>query len=91
MVNIFKILRVCVCVCVCMLSHFGHVQLCDPMDCRPQGSSVHGSSPDKNTGVSCHALLQGIFSTQEMNPCLLCLLHWQVDSLPLVPPGKPTI
>ena len=21
---------------------------------------------------------------------LLCLLHWQVGSLPLVPPGKPT-
>ena len=24
-----------------------------------------------------------------LNSCLLCLLHWQVDSLPLVPPGKP--
>ena len=28
-------------------------------------------------------LLQGIFPTQESNPSLLCLLHWQVDSLPL--------
>ena len=26
----------------CMLSHFSHVQLCDPMDCSPAGSSVHG-------------------------------------------------
>ena len=25
--------------------------LCDPMDCSPQGSSVHGNSPGKNTGV----------------------------------------
>ena len=48
-------------------------------------------SPDKNTGVSCHALLQGIFPTQGSNPCLLCLLHWQESSLPLVPPGKPKI
>ena len=25
---------------------------------------------------------------QGSNPCLLCLLHWQVDSLPLAPAGK---
>ena len=46
-------------------------------------------SPGKNTGVACHALLQGIFLTQGSNPCLLCLLHWQVGSLPLALPGKP--
>ena len=28
-------------------------------------------SPGKNTGVGCHFLLQGIFQTQELNPCLL--------------------
>ena len=37
--------------------------------------------PGKNTTVSCHFLLQGIFPTQGSN--LLWLLHWQVDSLPL--------
>ena len=47
------------------------------MDCSPPGSSVHGISPGKNTGVGCHALLQGIFPTQGSNPRLLCLLHWQ--------------
>ena len=41
------------------------------------------ASPGNNTGVGCHALLQGIFPTQRSNPCLLCLLHWQVGSLPL--------
>ena len=46
-------------------------------------------SPGKNTGVGCHFLLQGIFLTQGSNPRLLCLLHWQMGSLPLVPPGKP--
>ena len=30
--------------------------------------------PGKNTGVGCHFLLQGIFPTQESNPCLLCLI-----------------
>ena len=25
-----------------MLSRFSHVRLCDPMDCGPPGSSVHG-------------------------------------------------
>ena len=34
---------------------------CDPMDCSPPGSAVHGISRGKNTGVSCHFLLQGIF------------------------------
>ena len=37
----------------------------DPMDyCSPPGSSVHGGSPGKNTGVGGHALLQGVFPTQ---------------------------
>ena len=44
--------------------------LCDPMDCSPSGSSVHGDSPGKNIGVGCHALLQGIFPTQRSNPGL---------------------
>ena len=39
----------------------------------------------------CHALLQGVFPTQGSYPCLLCLLYWQVGSLPLVLPGEPTL
>ena len=41
------------------------------MDCSPPGSSVHGDSPGKNTGVSCHALLQGLVPNQGWNPGLL--------------------
>ena len=44
--------------------------LCNPMDCSPPGSSVHGDSPGKNTGVGCHALLQGIFPIQGSKPGL---------------------
>ena len=45
-------------------------------------------SPGKSTGVGCYFLLQGIFPTQGLKLHLLNLLHWQTDSLPLVPPGK---
>ena len=41
------------------------------------------NSPGKNTGVSCYALLQGIFPIQEKNRCFFCLLNWQAGSLPL--------
>ena len=57
-----------------------YLTLCNPMDCSPPGSSVHEDSPGKNIGLGCHALLQGIFPTQELNPHLLCLLHWQMGS-----------
>ena len=46
-------------------------------------------SPGKNIGVSCCALLQGIFPIQGSNLHLLHLLPWQAGSLPLEPPGKP--
>ena len=39
--------------------------------------------PGKSTGVDCHFLLQRILLTQESHLSFLCLLHWQVDSLPL--------
>ena len=56
--------------------------LCDPMDCSPPGSSVHVDFPGKNTGVGCHAFLQGIFPIQGSDPgfphsrqILYCLSH----------------
>ena len=41
--------------------------------------------PGKNTGTGCHILIQGIFWTQGSSLCLLRLLHWQANSLPLPP------
>ena len=41
------------------------------MGCSLPGSSVHGDSPGKNTGVGCYALLQMIFPTLGSNPGLL--------------------
>ena len=78
---------VCVCVCVCVKSLQLCPSLCDPMDCSPPGYSILGFS-SKNTGVDCHALLQDIFLIQGSNLHLLCLLLWQVYSLPIALPGK---
>ena len=43
--------------------------------------------------MDCHALLQGIFTTQGLNSRLFCLLHWKwvVGSLLLMTPGKSQI
>ena len=60
--------------------------LCDSMDYSLLGSSVHGDSPGKNTGVGCHTLLQGILPTQGSNPGLPHC-RW---TLPAEPPGKPS-
>ena len=67
---------------VCLVTQ-SCLTLCDPMGCSPPGFSVHRDSPGKNTGVGCHALLQGIFPTQGSNPGLpycrwiLCYLSYQ--------------
>ena len=68
---------------MCVLS-LSHVQLCDPMGCSPQASSVHGI-------VRARILDQVAISylTQESYLCLFHLLHWQADSLPLCHLGSP--
>jgi len=58
------------------------------MDCSPAGSSVHGDSPGRNTGVDFHALLQGIFPTRESNHGLL---HCRWILYQLSYQGSPTI
>ena len=65
--------------------------LCDPLDCSPPGSSLHGRI--LQAGILewvAIPLRQGIFPTQESNLRLLCLLPWQAGSLPVAPPGKPS-
>ena len=56
---------------LCCAELLSLVTLCNSMDCSPPGSSVPGDSPSENTGWSgLHALLQGIFLTQGLNPGL---------------------
>ena len=61
------------CVTLCLVTQ-SCLTLCDPIDCSPPGSFVHGDSPGKNTRVGCHALLQGNFPTQGSNSGLP---HWR--------------
>ena len=51
----------------CMLSLQPCLTLCNAMDCSLSCSPGHGDSLGKNTGVGCHAFLQGIFPTQGSN------------------------
>ena len=61
-----------------MWSHFRCVRLCDLVDCSLPGSSVHGILQEK--------ILQWVAIS--FNPGTEHLLHWQMGSLPLAPPGK---
>ena len=58
--------------------------LCDSMDCIAYRVPLSVEFSRQEYGVGCHFLLQGIFPTRRWNPSLLCLLHWQADSLPLL-------
>ena len=59
--------------------------LCDPMDCSPPGSSVHGLLQARILGVGSHSLLQGNLPDTGIKPGSSAL---QADSLPSEPPGK---
>ena len=79
------LINLCVCVCVCAQ---WCPTLCNPMDCGPPGSFVRGAFQAR--------ILQGLpFSTPEdlPNPGIqlnvLCLLHWQLESLPVCHLGGP--
>ena len=83
---------VCVCVCVCV---YTHVRLCawfleTPCAIAHQTPLSMGFSRQEYwSGLPFPPA--GISLTQGSNLGLLCLLHWQVDSSQLAPPGKPCV
>ena len=79
----------CVCVCVCVYSVMS--DSLGPHRLQSTWLLCPWNFPGKNTRVGCHFFLQGIFLIQGLNPCPLCLLHWQVDSLPLCHLGSPCV
>ena len=56
---------------MCTKSLQSCLTLCNPMDCSPPGSSVHGDSSGKNIVVGCHALLQEDLPNPGMKPVSL--------------------
>ena len=57
--------------CQCQLLSRARLFAAPWTDCGAPGSSVHRSSPGKNTGVDSRSLLQGLFLTQGSDPGLL--------------------
>ena len=94
-INTYMSRRVCVCVCTCrgvflawlVLQHcvclLSQVQFFPTPWALAHQAPLSMGFPGKNTGVSCHFFLQGIFQTQGSNPRLLSLLHWQAGSYQL--------
>ena len=89
--HILKIAQmIMLCVCACVLSRFSCVQLCDPMDCCPPDSSLHGilqarilewvAMPSSRGSSD-----PGIKSASPAAPAL------RVDSLPLSHEGSPML
>ena len=60
--------------------------LCDPINCSLPGFSVHGIL---QAGIlqSVARPPPGDLPDPGIDPCLLCLVHWQAGSLPLALPG----
>ena len=74
--------------CACVPSGSVVPDSCNPMDCMyPPGLSVHGIL---QAGIlECIVISSSGGSYRPRDGTLLCLLHWQTDSLPLHHPGSP--
>ena len=68
---------------LCLVTQ-SRLTLCDSMNCSPPGSSVHGDSPGKNTGVGYHALLQGIGWNPGLLHCRWILYQLSYQTSPLL-------
>ena len=84
---------VCVCVCACLQSLsraqlFGTSWGTNPWGTVAPQASLSIDSLGKNTGVSCHSLLQGIFPTWGLNPglphCRQILYHQSHQGSPRI-------
>ena len=75
----------------CVLSRFSHVWLCVTLwtIALQVPLSVGFSRQEYWSGLPWPS--PGDLPDPGLNPCLLCLLHWQASSLLLAPPGKPLL
>ena len=71
---------------MCLLSRFSCVSLIVSLWTVAHRLLYSWDSPGKNTGLGCHALLQGIFPTQGLYPCFWhwrhILYHWAMREAP---------
>ena len=83
-----KILFLMLC---CVKSVQLYPTLWDPMDCSPPGFSICGILQAIIVEWVSISYPRGSSQNQGSNSRLLCLLHWQAGSSPLVPPEKPIL
>ena len=75
---VILVLLYSLCAVQCLVTQ-SYSTFCNPMDYSPPGSSVHGDSLGRNSGLGCQALLQGICPMQGSNLGLLhyrCILYY---------------
>ena len=65
--------------------------LCNPMDCSPPGSSVHGILQARILEWVAMPSSRDSSQPRDQTQVSYLLLHWQAGSLPLAPPGKPSL
>ena len=75
---------------VCAKSAQLCLTLCDLMDHRPPGSSVHGILQARILEWVAVPSSRGSSPPRDQTRISYCLLHWQAGSFPQVPPGKPS-
>ena len=75
---------------VCLVAQL-YPTLCDLMNYSPPGSSFYEIFQARILQWVAILFSRGVFPTQRSNSHLLCLLHWQADSLPLSPLGSLTV
>ena len=86
----------CIHIRACVMLVLVHVKLlhsclnlCNTMDGSPQGSSVHGILQARTLEWVAISFSRGSSKPRDQTGVSYYLLHWQVGSLPVGPPGKP--
>ena len=76
--------------CVCAKPLQLYPTLCDPVDCSPPDSSLHGILQARKLECVAMPSSRGSSWLRDRICVSFICLHWQAGSLPQAPPGKPT-
>ena len=79
--------KTCSLMCVCVLVTQSYLTHCDPMDCGPPGSSVHGISQARTLEQVATPFCRGSSRPRDWT-CVSCITRW---ALYPQPPGKPSL
>ena len=86
---LFLLPKIIAYVCVHVKSLQSCPNLCNPTDYSPPASSVQGILQARIAEWAVITSSEGSSQLRDQTRISLCLLHWQVHSLPLLPPENP--